>query len=344
MRAERSAWVLPCALALLGGCSVNIGHDDDAPSVQAPVLALNGCLPLADRVTALSGAVSLLTVPDGRTLAVASSTEVDGTTSSVAFANASGSCLTHGTALAARPIIDCSKLGAALHCRPLGSVSTTPSDASLYFSADHADDLASDGVGIAHWDASAEGFIADSLLWTSDRPDYGSAALLVNDSVYVLGALGARFLAADVYLARVPSAQVAEPAAYEYWQGGGSFGSDPDSARPLLEGGLSPSVAWQAAQQRWLMLYATPLADTVTVRTGLGITGPWSAPVTLGHCDLPASDASSFCANLTLTPSLGESGEIAFTQGVASFSRPASATPQDFWTRLIRTPWPNALP
>jgi len=172
----------------------------------------------------------------------------------------------------------------------------------------------------------------------------GSAAALVGGSVYVFGALEARFLAADVYLARVPSAQLAEPSAYEYWQGGGSFGADPDSASPVVEGGLAPSVAWVQAKQRWLMLYATPFADSVTVRTGLGIAGPWSASHTLGHCDLPASDPSSFCTNLALIPALTGSGEIAFTQGVASFGRPARATDEDFWTRLVRMPWPSELP
>jgi hypothetical protein len=342
MRAE--LWLVPCALALLAGCSVNIANESDLPAAPAPVPALRGCLPLADAVSGLTGGVSVLTVPDRRTLVVASFATVGGVVSNTAFADASGSCLTHASVLSARPIIDCSKLGAALHCRPLGSVSTAPKDAFLYFSADHADDLATDGVGIAHWDERAERFTADSLLWTSDRPDYGSAAALVGESVYVFGALGARFLAADVYLARVPSAQLAQPSAYEYWQGGGSFGTDPDSARPVVEGGLSPSVAWAEAEQRWLMLYATPLADSVTVRTGLGITGPWSAPHTLGHCDLPASDPSSFCADLALTPSLAENDEIAFTQGVASFSRPANATEGDFWTRLVRTPWPSELP
>ncbi len=160
----------------------------------------------------------------------------------------------------------------------------------------------------------------------------------------MFGGLNARFLSADVYLARVPSAQIAEPSAYEYWQGGGNYGSDPDSALPVVEGGASPSVAWDAARQRWLMLYASPLASDVTVRSGLDVSGPWSAPYTLGACDLPASDPSSFCGDLAIVPELATDGGIAFSQAVATFARPARATDQDFWTRLVRTPWPSALP
>ena len=211
-------------------------------------------------------------------------------------------------------------------------------------SADHADGLASDGIGVARWDADGQRFRALSLLWTADRPSYGSAAALVGDQVYVFGGLNARYLSADVYLARVPSAQITDSSAYEYWQGGGNFGADPDLAQPLVEGGQSPSVAWNATQQRWLMLYATPLANELTARSGLDISGPWSAPYTLGRCDLPSSDPSAFCGDLALVPALAPDAQIALTQGVASFARPAGASDQDFWTRLVQVPWPSALP
>jgi hypothetical protein len=113
---------------------------------------------------------------------------------------------------------------------------------------------------------------------------------------------------------------------------------------PLVEGGTEPSVAFDSTRARWLMLYATPLSSDVSVRSGLGVTGPWSAPHTLGRCVLPASDPSSFCGELALVPELAQNGDIAFTQAVASFSRPKAATDSDFWTRLVRAPWPGELP
>jgi hypothetical protein len=328
---------------LLSGCAINLASDDapsPAPSATAP--ALSGCLPLADRASTLTGRLSLVTLPDQSSLVLADSATVNGSESSVGFSNASADCLTQSSALSARPIIDVSALAAGTRARPLGSVSLD--DTFVYFSADHSDELASDGIGIARWDPAAQRFVALFLLWTADRPSYGSTAALVDDEVYVLGGLSARFLAADVYLARVPSAQLTVASAYEYWQGGGNFGSDPDSALPLVEGGTSPSVAFDLEQQRWLLLYATPLANELTVRSGLGITGPWSAPYTLGRCDLPSSDPSSFCSAATLLPALAGAGEIAFSQEVNTFSRPAQATDADFWTRLVRAPWPSMLP
>jgi len=339
MRVEPSLAL--CGLLL--GCAVNIGQNDDGPSKpSSDVPALHGCLPLADRAAAVTGRISELSLPDQSTLVLADSANVDGVVSSVGFANALPDCLSASTPLSARPIVDLSALGVASVALPLAAVSG--SETFLYFSAQHSDGFASDGIGVARWNAENQRFDALALLWTADRPSYGSAAARVGDWVYVLGGLPARFLSADIYLARVPSAAIAEPSAYEYWQGGGNFGPDADSALPLVEGGSAPSLAFSAARERFILLYATPFAQEITVRSGLSVSGPWSAPYVLGQCDLPSSDPSAFCGDLTLFPELSSDTEIAFTQGVASFARPAASTAQDSWTRLVRAPWPENLP
>jgi hypothetical protein len=325
------------------GCAVNIGHDDGGSSKPvSDIPRLHGCLPLADRAAAVAGRISRLSLPDQSSLVLADSASIDGVASSVGFANAQPDCLSGSTPLAARPIVDVSALGVASVALPLAAVSG--SETFLYFSALHSDGLASDGIGVARWDAENQRFTARALLWTADRPNYGSAAALVGDEVYVLGGLPARFLSADIYLARAPISAIAEPSAYEYWQGGGNFGPDADSALPLVEGGSAPSLAFNAARQRFILLYATPFAQEITVRTGLSVSGPWSAPYVLGQCDLPSSDPSAFCGDLTLLPELSSDTELAFTQGVASFARPAASTAQDSWTRLVHAPWPENLP
>ena len=87
--------------------------------------------------------------------------------------------------------------------------------------------------------------------------------------VYVFGGLPARFLAADVYFARVPAGELTNHAPYEYWAGGGEFDSDPDLAAPLLEGGTAPSVAYDAGRERWLMAYSPPLSVMAAAPMGL---------------------------------------------------------------------------
>lgn len=215
-------------------------------------------------------------------------------------------------------------------------------DASyLYFSIDSDSGTGSGGAGIARYDEASESFVSLGLLWTGDRPSYGAAAVIEGDYVYVYGGLPARFLAADVYVARVPLDLLTEPAAYEYFQGGGDWSADPDLAGPLLEGGTTPSV-WRAGPERYLMAYTTPLAQHITLRSGLGPAGPWSRPVTFGACSLPFDQA--FCGEVSLLPGFAGDGELALAQTIDSFEAPETATARDFWTKVVRGPVPSELP
>jgi len=334
-------------IALCGvfvGCAVNLHRDDDnTTSAVAPPPALSGCLPLSDAADAVTGRVARVALSGQNSLVIAANATVAGTTASTAFADAGGDCFSDASALPARPVIDSSALGNDLSPRPMAAISAEQAT-FLFFAAEHAGLLASDGFGVARFDASTQRFVARALLWTADRPSFGSAAAVVADEVYVFGGLSARYLAADVYLARVPLTQIEVPSAYEYWLGGGSFGPDPDRAAPVFEGGTAPTLAFDSAHARWLVLYTTPLAVDVTARSGLDIAGPWSAPYLLGRCELPSDDPGSFCGDLALEPELAGPGEIAFTQAVTTFSRPSRTTARDYWTRLVRTPWPSELP
>src|SRR4051812_41697868 len=108
MRVEPSFTL--CGLLL--GCAVNIGQNDvgtSKPSSDGP--ELHGCLPLADRVAAVTGHISQLSLPDQSSLVLADSASVDVAVSSVGFANAQPDCLSASTPLPARPIVDLSALG-----------------------------------------------------------------------------------------------------------------------------------------------------------------------------------------------------------------------------------------
>ncbi len=345
MRAEL---VLAACLVVLGavpGCAVNLDPDPPRAGVPDDAPTLDGCLPLTDRVESLAGRLELMQLVDGSPLAIAASARFDGKDVTSGFTlgdSGAGDCLTGLTPLPARPLLDISSLGKSLVARPLGGVTTDA--AYLYFAAENGLDLQTLGYGVARFEPDEQRFVGVRLLWTSDRPSYGSAAVVDGDFVYVFGGLAARFLAADAYVARAPLAGLTEPAAYEYWSGGGAFSPNADEAMPLVEAGTSPSVAYDVEHARWLMAYATPLGTELTVRSGLGVTGPWSLPVTLGGCDLPSVDDGAFCGDLTLVPLLAARGEIALTQAVGSFGRPEGATASDYWTRLVKAAWPAGLP
>jgi len=331
--------------SVLLGCAVNL-NPEPPPKTQSPGAAvLASCLPLQDSVAALEGRFGALALADGTTLFTAENVALDGRSAPTGFEGGDATaCLSGAEPLAARPLIDVSALTPPLApgtvARPLGGVT---SDATyLYFAAEQG--LASGGIGVARFDAERAGFVAVSMLWTADRPSYGSAALVSGEHVYVFGGLAARFLDADAYVARAPLASVTEPGAYEYWAGGGEYAPNADEAVPLVAAGTAPSVTYDAVRGRFLLAYVTPLASEVSVRSGLGVTGPWSLPVTLGRCDLPAVDPGSFCGDVTLVPAVAPGADLALTQAVASFSRVTSAAPSDYWTRLLTAAWPSSLP
>jgi hypothetical protein len=341
---RRTTVATGCALAL--GCAVNLDPDPPRvpPATSAP--ALVGCLPLSDRVESLEGRVDWLRLHSESSILVAASARFDGKEGASGFAVSVGaladSCQAEVVPVRKRPLIEVGSLGTGLVGRPLGGLSNP--GPFLFFAAENTREFRTEGYGIARWDPKVDGFVAVGLLWTGDRPSYGSAALVSGDYVYVYGGIAARFLAADAYLARVPLDALLEPAAYEYWTGGGTWTPNVDEALPLVEAGTSPSVVYDTAHSRFLMAYSTPLAGEITVRSGLGVTGPWSLPVTLGRCDLPSIDQGAFCGDVTLVPALAREGELALTQGVGSFERPEGATASDYWTRLVRVGWPVGVP
>jgi hypothetical protein len=210
----------------------------------------------------------------------------------------------------------------------------------LYFSLVDEHGVDSSG-GVARFDDDTGKFQALALLWTGDRPTYGAGAVVSGDFIYVYGGLAARFLSADVYLSRVAPERVTEPNAYQYF-GGSEWTPDPDLARPVVEGGQWPSVVWNAEHERFIMAYTAPLAREIQVRSGLGPSGPWSLPYILGACTLPFPEA--FCAGVGHLPTFAKDGGLALAQSVTTFEAPAHATALDYWTQLVRAPWPAALP
>ncbi len=336
MLAERP-WLTALLVSLVSGCAVDLDSDDEHAPLDEPAPLLESCALLEGAADGVDGLVSSVTLLDGSELLVTRA-KLDGTRDSTAFSGANSPCGEAASALAARPVVDVSELSQAAAAPRAGFTTDAP---YLYFSV--ADAAGFEGsAGVARFDEETGTFRALALLWTGDRPSYGASAGVSGRYVYVYGGLAARFLAAGVSLARVPRESVAEASAYEYFGGGGQWTPDADLARPIVEGGQWPSVTWNAEHERFLMAYTTPLASEITVRTGLGPSGPWSLPGVLGRCALPFAEA--FCSGVSQLPSFSTDGGLAFAQTIQTFEPPAGATERDYWTRPVRAACPDTLP
>ena len=173
------------------------------------------------------------------------------------------------------------------------------------------------GTGLATWDSARRQFIAaPPYLFASGRPSYGDAALVEGGFVYAYGTASAGFLAEHCFVARAPVDRLFDPTAWQYYQDGNVFGTDPDEAWPIFGGGGGLGVVGRGG--RILAIYAPPLGDVAVLRVGLGPTGPWSPATVVTRCQGPKK---AFCTGFDWHPEwAGPSAELpAFTYGLSSF-------------------------
>ena len=336
------------ALCLLGACAVSLDDaEPDAPPADGGVALplATGCRPFTTLtgLAALDGALHSIAEPDGTTLWVADDAHV-GSADVSSLAIVVPATASVDDCLAAAQL----EGGAPMSALPSGAdhglagilVSGVP---WLFYT--ELSGFTTTGFGVAPQGATPALFTpGEHLLWTGDRPSYGTAAVASGPDVYVYGCLSARFLDADCYVARVPSGSMADESAYAYYTGGGAWSPRVDDAWPLASAGAVMDVAWMPLLDRWLMVFVEPLGDTIRVRSGLRPEGPWSAPIDLARCDLP--DADMFCAGLALHPALTKTANALYlSYAPSSLASDAaarrSAEPQKWWPRLAGVPLPS---
>ncbi len=333
-----------CFALTIASCATSL-HDDGvsvaaSADASAPLPIAKGCLPLHDvaRVQAVGGSIHTVS-SRGSVLVIADDATVDGNDvpslgMSVPTFDAIDGCFADATFQNGTPesVLAPSSLGAMSAFPLAGGV-------ALFFSQ------AFTGVGVTSEDLQTGLFSSSgSLLFTDDRPAYGTAAIVSGDFVYAYGCISARFLDADCYVARVPSASISDESQYSFYTGGGHWSPRVDDAWPTTSGGTAIDVTFVSG--RYLMLFIGPLGTTIRARYGVAPEGPWSAAIDLATCDL--TDADMFCAGIHAHPEIASPpGTLAVSYAIASLSSDASARrasdPDARWPRLFALPIP-AIP
>ena len=130
--------------------------------------------------------------------------------------------------------------------------------------------------GLAYSDDGGRSWVEDKAMgWGPDSGFAQVAFVRSGPYVYLYGIPAGRSGAAR--LARVPAAQILEPAAYRYWTGQGWAASE-SSAAPVIGAPVGElSVRWSAAVHRWLMMDLDVAKSAIVLRTAPSLTGPWTA-------------------------------------------------------------------
>lgn len=92
--------------------------------------------------------------------------------------------------------------------------------------------------------------------------------------IYVFGIPQGRF--GGTKLGRVAPEAIFDPASYEYWDGVRWVSGIRAAAEVVPPSVGELSVAWSAANKRWLMMYYEPNLRAIVLRHALAMTGPWS--------------------------------------------------------------------
>lgn len=181
------------------------------------------------------------------------------------------------------------------------------------------------GIGIATWsglDADPVRPIArpgaehPTLLWGADEPNFGSAAVVDGDDLYLFGCHGGD---KRCRLARAPLARATEREAWRYYAGDDGWSDDIDHAVGLFRAMDMTTVHYNAHLGAWLALYSPPFENRVMMRTAPQLTGPWSAPMlafeTLAPTDDPDHAAYSGLGHAELAGAGGRYEYVSYYRG-----------------------------
>jgi hypothetical protein len=240
---------------------------------------------------------------------------------------------------------------------PMGFVAgqdmvATPSGLAAYYTLYAPDSTRALGIrlvgyGLAPRDATTGRFAPTSeLLWSADRPGYGSSAIPIGGMVYVHGCRSSGPFTEDCFVARALPGDLASPAGYTYFTGD-HWSQNPDDAASVVQGVGDVSVRPDpTGRPRFLMTYVPPLGNTIVARSAIAPEGPWSAPVTLGACALDPALAGAFCGGGEQHPELlGAAGRLVVSYDARTFDGDAAvaAGPTATWPRIVTVEVPAGL-
>jgi hypothetical protein len=148
-------------------------------------------------------------------------------------------------------------------------------------------DFRSVSGSVATWDnPDAPATRIEPPVFSDAEPDWGSAAVLVDEDIYVY-ACEFNGRNKPCLVARVPFKFATERSRYRFWAGNGDWSTNWQDAVPIFEGGSLFSVHYNAHLEKYLAFYLPGLGATFKLRMSDSPEGPWSEPVSIGDGKKP---------------------------------------------------------
>jgi hypothetical protein len=144
-------------------------------------------------------------------------------------------------------------------------------------------DFRSVSSSVATWtNPDAPATRVEPPLFADEEPDWGSAAIRVDEDIYVYACDfdGER---KPCRVARVPFEAATERGRYRFWAGNGLWSRDWREAIPVFDGGSNFSVHYNAHLGKYLAFYLPGTDPIFRLRTADTPQGPWTEPQEFGE-------------------------------------------------------------
>ncbi len=129
------------------------------------------------------------------------------------------------------------------------------------------------------------------MLFSEAEPSFGSAALVVGNTLYAYGCNTSDF-AVPCRLGRVDLGSVTDRSAWTFYAGNGVWSSQIGDAIATFTGNSILNVSWNDYLQQYVAVYNSPLSVNVVMRTAPNPEGPWSREVMAFTALAPAAGGS----------------------------------------------------
>lgn len=129
-----------------------------------------------------------------------------------------------------------------------------------------------------------------TLLFSDVEPSFGSAAVIVDQTLYVYGRKGSS-VRKPIHIARVPLERALDRGSWRYFAGSTGWVDDLDDSKSVFDGNDILSVFYSSHSATYIAVYSEPLSRDILLRSASCPEGPWSESTRLFRAMEPEGDS-----------------------------------------------------
>ncbi len=127
------------------------------------------------------------------------------------------------------------------------------------------------------------------LLFGANDPSFGSAAIVVDSTLYIYGR-GHDNISKPIHIAKVVLAKALDLSAWQFYNDKERWTANLEASGPVFNGNDIMSIWYNTYLGKFIAIYSKPLGRDVVLRTADKPEGPWSSELKIFKAKKPASE------------------------------------------------------